>query len=163
MSDAQKKTVVVDEQIVNNDQTANPSPPAPEPPKPFDLDSLRLPPAFEQSAGVRSVIDTVLVRKPHRQEWFSVHPNPSYRGNFGLIKLKAERDEATLSMTLCDCWRQRRRSYRRGSATRSGATWCRSCPSQVAPGLLATSGRGYRRHALMLRATDRDHRGREAR
>jgi len=78
-----KKAVVVD------DQNANPSPP-----NPFDLDSLRLPPAFEQSAGVRSVIDTVLVRKPHRQEWFSVHPSPSHRGNFGLIKLKAERDEA---------------------------------------------------------------------
>ena len=49
MSDAQKKTVVVDEQIVNNDQTANPSPPAPEPPKPFDLELLAL------TAGVRAI------------------------------------------------------------------------------------------------------------
>jgi hypothetical protein len=63
-------------------------------PNPFDLDALRLPPSFEQAAGVKSVIDTVLVRKPHQQEWFHVHPDPAYRGNFGLIKLKAERDES---------------------------------------------------------------------
>jgi hypothetical protein len=63
-------------------------------PNPFDLDALRLPPSFEQSAGVRSVIDTVMVRKPHKQEWFSVHQDEAYRGNFGLIKLKEERDEA---------------------------------------------------------------------
>jgi hypothetical protein len=59
-------------------------------PDPFDLDAIRLDPAFEKTAGVRKVLSTVPVRKPHDQEWFRVHPDPTYRGNFSCIKLKDE-------------------------------------------------------------------------
>jgi len=59
-------------------------------PDPFDLDSLRLDPNFEKTAGVRKVISTVPVRKPHDQEWIRVHPDPAYRGNFSCIKLRDE-------------------------------------------------------------------------
>lgn len=62
-------------------------------PDPFDLASLRLDPAFEETAGVRKVISTVPARKPHNQEWFRVHPSEAYRGNFSFIKLKTEGDE----------------------------------------------------------------------
>jgi hypothetical protein len=59
-------------------------------PDPFDLDALRLDPAFEETAGVRKVLSTVPVRKPHKQEWFRVHPDLAYRGNFSFIKLEEE-------------------------------------------------------------------------
>jgi hypothetical protein len=59
-------------------------------PDPFDLDSLRLDPAFEETAGVRKVLSIVPVRKPHAQEWLRVHPDPAYRGNFSFIKLREE-------------------------------------------------------------------------
>jgi hypothetical protein len=59
-------------------------------PNPFDLDALRLDPAFEKMAGVKKVLSVVPVRKPHNQEWVRVHPDPAYRGNFPLIKHKDE-------------------------------------------------------------------------
>jgi hypothetical protein len=61
-------------------------------PDPFDLDSLRLDPAFEETAGVAKVLSTVPVRKPNDQEWFRVHPSLAYRGNFSCVKLKAENE-----------------------------------------------------------------------
>lgn len=60
------------------------------PPDPFNAEALRLPPDFEQMAGVKKVLSDVPVRKPNDQEWFCVHPDPSYRGNYAAIKLKAE-------------------------------------------------------------------------
>ena len=33
------------------------------------------------------------VRKPHRQEWIRVNADPAYRGNYGTICLKEEKDE----------------------------------------------------------------------
>jgi hypothetical protein len=59
-------------------------------PDPFNLAALRLPPAFEQTAGVRKVISTVPVRKPHKQEWIRVHPDTDYRDDFAAIHLKEE-------------------------------------------------------------------------
>src|SRR5205085_2751081 len=70
--------------------TATAAAAAPRSPDPFDLDSLRLDPAFEEAAGVRKVVSTVPVRKPHDQEWVRVHPDPAYRGNFSCIKLKED-------------------------------------------------------------------------
>jgi hypothetical protein len=57
-------------------------------PDPFNLDALRLDPSFEKIAGVKKVLSTVPVRKPHDQEWVWVHPEPAYRINFSAIKLK---------------------------------------------------------------------------
>jgi hypothetical protein len=37
-------------------------------PDPFNAKALRLPPVFEHNAGVRKVISTIPVRKPHSQE-----------------------------------------------------------------------------------------------
>jgi hypothetical protein len=59
-------------------------------PDPFDLDSLRLDPSFEETAGVAKVLSMVPVRKPNAQEWFRVHPSAAYRGNFSCIKLAEE-------------------------------------------------------------------------
>jgi hypothetical protein len=57
-------------------------------PDPFNLDALRLDPAFEKIAGVKKVLSIVPVRKPHDQEWVWVHPDPAYRIDCWAIKLK---------------------------------------------------------------------------
>jgi len=59
-------------------------------PDPFNVAALRLPPSFEQTAGVRKQLTTVPVRKPHRQEWIRVHPDEAYRGDFATIHLKQD-------------------------------------------------------------------------
>ena len=40
---------------------------------PFDPASLRLDQSFSDGAGVKKLLTTVPVRKPHRQEWVRVH------------------------------------------------------------------------------------------
>ena len=59
-------------------------------PDPFSVEALRLPPSFNETAGVKKMLTTVPVRKPHRQEWIRVHPDQSYRSDFGTILLKEE-------------------------------------------------------------------------
>ena len=59
-------------------------------PDPFNLSALRLPPSFEETAGVRKMITTVPVRKPHKQEWIRVHPGDDYRNDFATIHLKQD-------------------------------------------------------------------------
>jgi hypothetical protein len=43
----------------------------------FDLDSLRLPQDFSASTGVKKILTTVPIRRPDRQEFIRVHPDPS--------------------------------------------------------------------------------------
>jgi hypothetical protein len=72
--------------------------PAPEttaaapPPDPFDLEILRLPQNFSDTAGVKKLLRTVPVRKPNRQDFVRVHPEASYRENFAMIELKEDRE-----------------------------------------------------------------------
>jgi hypothetical protein len=60
---------------------------------PFDLDALRLSQSFTETAGVKKLLKTVLVRKPHKQDWVRVHPSPNYRADFPVIELKDESEE----------------------------------------------------------------------
>ncbi len=46
---------------------------------PFDPASLRLDQNFAETAGVRRLLTTVPVRKPNRQDFVRVHPDPAYR------------------------------------------------------------------------------------
>ena len=59
---------------------------------PFNVEAMRLPPSFVEKAAVKKVLGIVPVRKPTDQEWFRVHSDPDYRGNFACIKLKAENE-----------------------------------------------------------------------
>jgi hypothetical protein len=61
-------------------------------PDPFDVAALRLPPSYEQDAGLRTQLTTVPVRKPKRQEWFRVHPDKEYRADFALILVDEGRE-----------------------------------------------------------------------
>jgi hypothetical protein len=71
-------------------------------PDPFNVASLRLPPTFQETAGVRKIISTVPVRNPRSQEWFRVYPDEEYRGNFGLIILKEEKEHYLLTPRLVE-------------------------------------------------------------
>jgi hypothetical protein len=59
------------------------------PPDPFDLSSLRLNPSFLETAGVKQ-LTTVPVRRPGKQDFIRVRPEPEYRENFAMIDLKDE-------------------------------------------------------------------------
>jgi hypothetical protein len=61
-------------------------------PDPFDAKALRLPPAFVQKAGIRKVISTIPVRKPHGQEWLRVHSGEGYSDEYGVIILKDDNE-----------------------------------------------------------------------
>jgi hypothetical protein len=47
-------------------------------PDPFDPAALRLDQSFAETVGVRKLLTTVPVRKPNRQDFVRVHPDPAY-------------------------------------------------------------------------------------
>jgi hypothetical protein len=62
-------------------------------PDPFNPASLRLDPSYAETIGVRKLLITVPVRKPNRQEFVRVHPEPSYRlAPAAIIELKEDRE-----------------------------------------------------------------------
>ena len=69
MSTGNPKKDPIEESTDNKNVSGTPPSAAPDP---FNAKALRLPPAFEQNAGVRKVISTIPVRKPHSQEWIRV-------------------------------------------------------------------------------------------
>ena len=75
-----------------NPKTSETSPPAAAPTDPFDLDNLRLDSNFAATAGVKKLLRTVPVRKPSKQEFVGVHPDPAFRENFAMIELKEDRE-----------------------------------------------------------------------
>jgi len=62
-------------------------------PDPFDPASLRLDQSFADGAAVKKLLTTVPVRKPNRQDFVRVHPDPAYRLTpAGIIELRDERE-----------------------------------------------------------------------
>lgn len=60
-------------------------------PNPFDPASLRLNPSYAEGNGVKKLITAIPVRKPHRQEFVRVNPDPEYRLDpTAVIELKEE-------------------------------------------------------------------------
>src|SRR5512132_2958514 len=60
---------------------------------PFDPEALRLDQSFAETVGVRKLLTTVPVRKPNRQDFVRVHPDPAYRLTpAALIELKEDRE-----------------------------------------------------------------------
>jgi hypothetical protein len=72
------------------DPDASPTTAAPDP---FDIASLRLNPSFIEASGVKKLVTTVPVRKPSKQEFIRVRPEPYFRENFAIIDLKEDREE----------------------------------------------------------------------
>jgi hypothetical protein len=61
-------------------------------PDPFDPANLRLSQSFTETAAVKKLITTVPVKKPARQDFIRVHPDPACRENFPLVVLKQDKE-----------------------------------------------------------------------
>ena len=59
---------------------------------PFNLSRLRLSQDFASQVGVKKALLTVPVRKPTRQEFVRVHPDPAWRLETAVLELKEERE-----------------------------------------------------------------------
>ena len=63
-------------------------------PNPFDnLSALRLDQSYADTVGVKKLLTTVPVRKPNRQDFVRVHPDPTYRLTpAAIIEVKEDRE-----------------------------------------------------------------------
>ncbi len=61
-------------------------------PDPFDPARLRLSQDFSASIGVKKALLTVPVKKPAREWYFRVHPDPEYRIQTAVLELKEDRE-----------------------------------------------------------------------
>jgi len=59
---------------------------------PFDLTSLRLTGAADQTIGTKKVLTTVPVRKPDKSWFVRSHPDPEYTFNTVLLDMKEDRE-----------------------------------------------------------------------
>lgn len=60
------------------------------PPDPFDIASLRVTPEFMELSGVKKLLTTVPVGKPHPKEFFRVHPDSAFRDTFATLEWKED-------------------------------------------------------------------------
>lgn len=67
----------------------------------FDLDRLRLPQNFAETVGVKKALITVPVRKPGRQDFIRVHPDPNYRIETAVVELK---EDGEIYLVAPDLW-----------------------------------------------------------
>jgi hypothetical protein len=62
-------------------------------PDPFNPAALRLDQSFAETVGVKKLLTTVPVRKPNRQDYVRVHPDPKYRLTpAAIIEVKEDRE-----------------------------------------------------------------------
>src|SRR3989442_13474924 len=66
-----------------------------------DPSRLRLSQDFAAAIGVKKALLTVPVRKPTRQEFVRVHPDPAYRMQIALIELRDEGEVYAVEQGLC--------------------------------------------------------------
>lgn len=60
-------------------------------PNPFDPKKLRIGQCFGEGQDVHSVLVSVLVRKPHRQEFFRTYPDPEMALEVATLEFKQDR------------------------------------------------------------------------
>jgi hypothetical protein len=58
----------------------------------FDLGRFRLRQDFTAMVGIKKVVTTVPVRKPPKQQYIFVRPGDEWRGDFGMVELKEDRE-----------------------------------------------------------------------
>jgi len=61
-------------------------------PDPFDPASLRINQDFVDTVGVKKLLTTVPVRKPHKQDFVRVRSEPEFRGSFALLQIGDDRE-----------------------------------------------------------------------
>jgi hypothetical protein len=67
---------------------------------PFDPQRLRLSQDFASMVGVKKALITVPVRKPNRQIFIRVHPDPTFRLETAVLEIKEDREIYLLSPDL---------------------------------------------------------------
>jgi hypothetical protein len=71
----------------------------------WDLDSLRLKQNFDQLIGAEQILTTVSARRPQGQEWFRVHPDPSWRLETTILQMQDDREAFLVAPHLrSDLW-----------------------------------------------------------
>ena len=60
--------------------------------KGFDLSSLRMTQNFGSMVGVKKVITTIPVHKPHKQEFVRIRPEDDYQFSTAVIEMKEDRE-----------------------------------------------------------------------
>jgi uncharacterized protein YbdZ (MbtH family) len=68
-----------------------------DPLNPFDVDNLRIDPDYVEFNKAKKVLTTVPVRKPGKQEFVRVNPDPTYRLTVALLELEDDRETYLLS------------------------------------------------------------------
>ncbi len=58
----------------------------------FNLDDLKMDQSFDQLAGVKKIITNIPIRKPARQWFVRVNPDPSFQLTVGALVLKEEQE-----------------------------------------------------------------------
>jgi hypothetical protein len=69
---------------------------------PFDPANLRLSQNFGASAGVKKLTTTIPVRKPGKQDYVRVHPDPAYSIETAVLEFKEERETFLVAPELWD-------------------------------------------------------------
>jgi hypothetical protein len=93
MAEKPQVKLVPDETATNPTSTTTP-------PDPFDPANLRLDQSFTETVAVKKLLTTIPVRRPGRQTFFRVHPDPEYRDTFPIIDLKDDREEYIVARAL---------------------------------------------------------------
>src|SRR5262245_13238064 len=66
----------------------------------WDLESIRLDQNFDQLVGAKQILAVVPVRPPLAQEWFRVHPDPSWHVQTALLLLHEDRESFLIAPKL---------------------------------------------------------------
>jgi hypothetical protein len=66
-------------------------------PDPFDVNKLRLDQSFIEAAGVKKLLTTVPVRRPHQQDFVRVHADPECRATLAIIEVRDDRETYLLT------------------------------------------------------------------
>jgi len=69
-------------------------------PDPFNPENLRLDQSFTKTVAVKKLLTTIPVRRPGKQTFFRVHPDPAYRDVFPIIDMKDDREEYIVARPL---------------------------------------------------------------
>jgi hypothetical protein len=64
---------------------------------PFNVDKLRLDQDFIEQAGVKKLLRTVPVRRPHPQDFVRVHAGVEYRATLAIIEIRDDRETYLLT------------------------------------------------------------------
>ena len=87
-------------QVSSNANRTTPSQNTTDPLDPFDPAHLRISQDFEAQLGVKKALVTVPVKKPNRQSFVRVHPDPAYTLTTAILELKEEGENYLVAPSL---------------------------------------------------------------